>query len=100
MVSSIYNSNSILYKSGSRKGKSLTKLKLEETQIIIHNNKQTKHYKEINHLITKSGDVLNLWELDFLQSISKQKYLSKKQVDTLNKIKKEYVSKKNGKSKY
>ena len=87
MISSIYNSGLHLYQTGKRKGKSKKKLELESAKFVIYNNKKTKHYKDINLLITKSGDLLNSWELDFLKSISIQKSLSKKQLEVLNKIK-------------
>lgn len=83
-ISSIYNSNQILHKVGSRKGKSRLQL---ETEIAIQKlSSKKKEFKLIKDLLLKSKK-LNKWETEFLISLSSFNKLSDKQKEVLNKIK-------------
>jgi hypothetical protein len=87
MISSIYNSNKILYKSGSRKNKSRIQISKEAALQKLSVNK-SKLSKEINHIINQYCKKLNEWEIDFLTSIASFKKLSDKQNLILTEIKK------------
>ena len=87
MISSIYNSNQILFKSGSRKGKN--KLHLEAEIAIRKNSSKKKENKLIKNLLRKCKK-LDKWETEFLISILSFDKLSVKQKEVLAKVEKKY----------
>ena len=87
MISSIYNTNKILHKSGSRKGKSKKGIEIT-TALQKLSKKNTKEFKLVKNILTKNIKKLNDWEINFLISIASFNNLSDKQKQIINKIKK------------
>ena len=85
MISNIYNTPYILKESGSTKGKSRKQIEKEDAKIIAFNKRKITHYKSIYQML--ESDKYNDWEVGFLTSVAKQKNLSKKQIDIIQKLK-------------
>lgn len=85
MISSIYNTPYILKESGTTKGKSRKQIEIEDAKVIAYNKRKVQHFKSIYQML--ESDKYNDWEIGFLTSIAKQRNLTKKQIDILNKLK-------------
>ena len=88
MISSIYNSNYILYKAGSRKGKSKKEIEKEiKNKIEAYKKLKLKDEKFKDKIYSAmKKENLTDWEKDFLKSLLKFKKPSLKQLETLHKL--------------
>lgn len=93
MISSIYNSGIYLTEVGRKKGVSKKHLELEETQFLLYGKRKLQTYKDLYELATVAKYKLSSWEIDFVNSVSRQKTWSWKQTDIINKLIQKYLGK-------
>jgi hypothetical protein len=93
MISSIYNSGKYITEIGRKQGVSKKQLELEETQFLLYGKRKLQIYKDLYELATVAKYQLNNWEIDFVNSVSRQKTWSWKQTDIINKLIEKYLGK-------